>query len=168
MRDFSEQLVECCRGRVCLMGIGNVDWGDDGFGVHLVRELQPTLPAGHRVIVADAAPERFVGQVRDGQFDSVLFLDAVDFGGGAGSVILLHSDEIIARFPQISTHRISLGALAQCVEASGRTRVWLLGAQPASLAPGAELTPVLGRTVHLLAGFLRAALAARSVLSQVA
>ena len=38
-----------------------------------------------------------------------------------------------ARFPQISTHRLSLGTAGQCVEAGGKTRAWLLG-RPAGIA----------------------------------
>ena len=57
----------------------------------------------------------------------------MDFGAAPGSVVFLNSREMAARFPQISTHNISLGMLAKCVEAGGKTRAWLLGAQPESL-----------------------------------
>ena len=33
MPDLREQLQQCFQGRVCLMGLGNVQYGDDGFGV---------------------------------------------------------------------------------------------------------------------------------------
>ncbi len=55
-------------------------------------------------------------------------------------MVLLNSDEMTARFPQISTHKISLGLLAKRVEANGTTKAWLLGVQPESLRPGEELT----------------------------
>ena len=64
------------------------------------------------VIVAGTAPDRYVGRVADDGFDHVVFLDAVDFGGAPGSAVFLSANEIAGRFPQISTHKISLGALA--------------------------------------------------------
>ncbi len=39
MPDFREQLQQLLQGRVCLMGLGNVDYGDDGFGVRLAQAL---------------------------------------------------------------------------------------------------------------------------------
>jgi hypothetical protein len=40
MPDLREQLQQLLEGRVCLMGLGNVDYGDDGFGVRLAEELK--------------------------------------------------------------------------------------------------------------------------------
>jgi len=59
-----------------------------------------------------------------------------------------------ARFPQVSTHKISLGLLARCLEANGRTRAWLLGVQPESLQPGAGLTPAVQNTLKILTELL--------------
>ena len=57
---------------------------------------------------------------------------------------------MVARFPQISTHKISLGLLAKRAEANGTTKAWLLGVQPESLKPGEELTPAVQATLELL------------------
>jgi hydrogenase 3 maturation protease len=81
-------------------------------------------------------------------FDTVLFLDAVEFGAVPGSVVLLDASEMTTRFPQVSTHKLSLGLLAQMIEANGRTKVWLLGVQPASLKPGEGLSPRVAATVE--------------------
>ncbi len=187
MRDLREQLQQLLQSRVCLIGLGNTDYGDDGFGVRLAEELKsegnPTsddrrgesdgidpdfgvrVSFGPRisdfgfegpVVIAGTAPERFLARVADEGFDHVLFLDAVEFGGVPGSVILLNSDEMATRFPQISTHKVSLGLLAKRVEANGRTKAWLLGVQPESLKRGGELTPTVGSTLKLLLELLRA------------
>ncbi len=141
MQDLHEQLGHCFQGRVCLMGLGNVEYGDDGFGVRLAENL---LRAGTPdVIVAGTAPERCLARVVDEGFDHLVFLDAVEFGAAPGSVVLLDSGEIDTRFPQISTHKISVSVLARWVEASGTTRVWLLGVQPESLKPMQQLTPAV-------------------------
>jgi hypothetical protein len=69
-----------------------------------------------------------------------------------------------ARVPQISTHRISLGMLAKYVESSGKTRAWLLGAQPATLRRAPAISPALQSTVtaltELIAGVMSEAMQA--------
>ena len=152
MPDLRKQLEQCLRGRVCLLGLGNPDCGDDGFGVRLAEALiQAGVPG---VIVAGTTPERVLGRIAAEPCDQVVFLDAVEFGGTPGAVVLLKAGEMIARFPQISTHRISLGTLAQWVEARGRAQAWLLGAQPASFKAGPGLSPAVRRTLELLADIL--------------
>jgi hydrogenase maturation protease len=146
MDNFRWQL-SCLDGSVCLMGLGNVDQGDDGVGVRLAEQLGWNgVP---EVVVAGTEPERFLCVAA--RLDHLVFLDAVEFGGEPGSVVWLNAGEMEARFPQISTHQLSLGLLAKCVEANGRTRAWLLGVQPQSLKPSPCLSPAVRRTVAILA-----------------
>jgi len=137
------QQFECLSGRVCFLGLGNKDYGDDGFGVRLAERLIEQGMAD--VIVAGTVPERWIAQA--GSYDHIVFVDAVEFGGEPGDVVFLDSSEMIARFPQISTHKISLGVLAQWAEGNGRTRAWLLGVQPESLKTQ-QLSPALRKTLE--------------------
>ena len=187
MPDLRQQLQQLLQGRVCLMGLGNVAYGDDGFGVRLAEKVNAKLrrpkskgrpkpagrseshacnawelEAGSQVIVAGTNPERWIARAADGGFDHVVFLDAVEFGALPGSVVLLRSDEMAARFPQISTHKLSLGLLAKQVEANGRTKAWLLGVHPQSLTPSEELTSTVRATLHLLLDLLGACLGGRA------
>lgn len=190
MANLREQLERCFQGRVCLVGVGNVDLGDDGFGVRLAERLlkksevqgpRSNLPRAsatngggdiglwtsdlgpeRRVLIAGTTPEQFIGRVMDEGFDHLIFVDAVEFGGAPGSVVFLDATEMAGRFPQVSTHKISPGTLAKWVEANGRTRAWLLGVQPESLKPGPNLTPAIHRTLEVLTGLLRELVAARS------
>jgi hydrogenase maturation protease len=151
MPNLREQLEQRLQGRVSLMGLGNADYGDDSFGVRLAEELlESVLPQGWRVVVAGNTPERFIGSVADQGCDHLVFLDAVEFGGAPGSAVFLDAQEMTARFPQISTHKISLGLLAKWAEANGTTKAWLLGVQPESLRPGQPLTPTMRRTLEAL------------------
>ncbi len=148
MPDLREQLQDCFEGRVCLMGLGNVDYGDDGFGVRLAEKLVEEGVTD--VIVAGTTPDRCLGKVVKEEFDHLVFLDAVDFGETTGSVILLNAEDIVARYPQVSTHHISVGLLAKWVEANGSMRAWLLGVQPESLKPAKTLTPQVQTTLDAL------------------
>ena len=150
--DLRTQLESCFAHSVCLMGIGNLDYGDDGFGVRLAEEL---LAQGMRdVVIANTNPERYLGQVADRGIDHLLFLDAVEFGGPPGSVVFMDTEQIVPRFPQISTHKISLGVLAQWAEANGRTKAWLLGVEPGSTKPAQSLTPAVRTTLEALTELL--------------
>jgi hydrogenase maturation protease len=152
MQDLREQIHCALRGRVCFMGLGNTVGGDDSFGVRLAEALQRTgVPD---VLIAGTFPEQLVGRYADSGFDHLVFLDAVDVGAAPGSVVFLNSKELFARFPQVSTHKISLGMLAKYIENGEITRVWLLGAQPASLQPGPELSPAIQTTVDILADLI--------------
>jgi hydrogenase maturation protease len=160
MPDLLAQLGQLLQGRVCLLGLGNLDYGDDGLGVRLTEAVTERLTrlgeaalAGD-VVTAGAMPERFIGRVMKADYDQVLVLDAVEFGGEPGSVLLLGEDELHGRFPQISTHKISVALLARLIAENNTTSVQLLGVQPGSLKPGQGLSPTVQRTVSLLVDVL--------------
>ena len=146
--NLREQLEHTLRGRICLMGVGNPQYADDAFGVHLAQAL---LEAGvPDVIVAGNSPDRYLGATANMKFDHLVFLDAVEFGAAPGSAVFMDCRQIAARYPQISTHKISLGALAMIVESNGVTQAWLLGVQPESLKEGQGLTPTVRKTLDAL------------------
>ncbi|MGA2004701.1 MAG: hydrogenase maturation protease [Terriglobales bacterium] len=147
---LGEQLENTLQGRVCLMGVGNTDYGDDGFGVYLAQSL---LDAGVQdVVIAGSSPEHWMGVTADREFDHLVFLDAVDLSAQTepGSVIFLDSEQIAARYPQVSTHKLSLGLLAKFAESNGITKAWLLGVQPGSLKGAQTLTPAVSKTSGVL------------------
>lgn len=156
MRDLHSELRRCFHGHVCLMGLGNVDYGDDGFGTILCEAITEHLKrsgeveGAHSLINAGTMPERFIQSVAEKGFDHLIFLDAVEFGGEAGSVVFLNTEEILSRFPQISTHKISLGLLAKWIKRSGTTNTWLLGVQPGSVKATQGLTPKVKATLEVL------------------
>ena len=152
MLDLRQQLETLLHGRVAIVGVGNIDYGDDGFGVRLAEQLVSSGLAD--VIVAGNTPERFIGRIADEGFDTVLFIDAVEFGAEAGSAVLLDSDEMAAKFPQLSTHKISLGLFSKWVESNGTTKAWLLGVQPESLKASVGLTNTVQTTLDVLAEIL--------------
>jgi hydrogenase maturation protease len=157
MPDLREQVGQCFQGCVCLVGIGNRDYGDDGFGLFLadalierVNKFGKTCRA-HRVMCAGTMPERVIDVVQKNRFDHLIFLDAIEFGGAPGSAVLLTAGEMVARFPQISTHKISIGLLSALIEEHGTTKAWLLGVQPASLTRSQGLTLTMQKTLEALA-----------------
>lgn len=152
MQHLRSALEAVLRGHTAVVGVGNPDHGDDGAGVRLAEQL---LAGGcANVFVAGASPEQMAPSLARLGFERMLFLDAVEFGGSPGDVVLLGAREIQSRFPQVSTHKISLGMLARMLEVDRGTQVWLLGMQPGSLK-GAELSEVMKATVAALAALLQ-------------
>jgi hydrogenase maturation protease len=146
MADLRKQLEHVFAAPCAVVGVGNVDYGDDGVGVRLAEGL---LSAGcSHVFVTGTTPEnRVMALAREG-FQRILFLDAVEFGGAPGSVVLLNAREMQQRFPQVSTHKISLGTLAGVLEQE-HCEAWLLGIQPQKLKSGA-LSSEVQTTVALM------------------
>ena len=148
MTSLHDQLRNSLKGRVCLMGLGNLQYGDDGFGVRLAEDL---VAAGMpNVVIAGTTPEAYIGRITAAGYAHVVFLDAVDFAAPPASVVFLDAREIEERFPQCSTHKLSLGLLAKWAERSGGTRAWLLGVQPESLAHTDQLTRSVAKTLEML------------------
>ena len=77
------------RRRILVAGVGNVLYGDDGFGVELAWRLaRRTLPEGVKVIETGIGGMSIVQELMLG-YDAVLLLDAHASGGAPGTVRLL-------------------------------------------------------------------------------
>jgi len=140
------------REPACWVGLGNRSLGDDGVGVALAERL---AARGVRpVFIAGTNPERWTSRIAQSGARQAVFLDAVEFGGEPGSVALWEGAELRSRFPQISTHKLSLSALATFLERAAGMRAWVLGVQPAALTSGAGLSPAAAKTVDLLADWI--------------
>jgi hydrogenase maturation protease len=156
MPTLRDALQERLAGRVGLVGIGNPDRGDDALGLRLAEAMRGLgFPD---VILAERTPERWTERLARGAFRTVLFLDAVEMGAAPGDVIVLDAAEIVARYPQVSTHKLSLGTIARLIEAEGSARVYLLGVQPQSMDHGAELSAPVRTTLEILRDLLVAML----------
>lgn len=164
MSDLRSQL-EAWRGRrLWLLGVGNAERGDDGFGVRLaeqVREGAGGAESSLRALDVGTCPERYVGEAARAGCEELVFADAVDFGAAPGALLLASAEELRARPVGTSTHRVPLSVLAQYAEGLG-VRAWLLGVQPASLRDGDGLSPEVAGTMEALVEILEEALTSRA------
>ena len=157
--DLRAALEAALTGKTGFVGIGNADRGGDGFGVRLAQALEASgVP---EVMIAGTAPESRITSLINGGFDNLIFLDAVETGADAGSVVFLSADHIKSRFPQVSTHKIGLGTLARLIERESSARVWLLGMQPVALREHSGLSEAAHTTMELLQRILLDVLARR-------
>ncbi len=147
MQDLRSQLQAWRGRRLWVLGAGNPERGDDGFGVRLAEELHRREGDALRALDVGVAPERWVGVAVQGGCQELVFADAADFGGAPGSLLLAGAEDLRSSRVATSTHRVPLAVLARYAEGLG-ARAWVLGVQPASLEPGVGLAPEVARTLE--------------------
>lgn len=158
------QKIEDWHGNLVIAGVGSADNGDDAIGLYVAKRLSEEIHSKSiKVVICDSESKLFrVADCCDNDSkssfedepDHVIFIDAVEFGGKAGSIVLLNSNEIKERFPQVSTHKISLSTIANIIESNGKTRVWLIGIQPQMLTHSSGLSDEVKRSADVLIGVL--------------
>jgi hydrogenase maturation protease len=80
-------------GRVLVAGIGNVFLGDDGFGVEVVRRIDPTtLPEGVDVVDYGIRGVHLAYDLLDDRYATVVLVDAVPLDDPPGTLALLEID----------------------------------------------------------------------------
>jgi hydrogenase 3 maturation protease len=147
-------LAEALRGRVCVLGLGNRDRGDDAAGPLLVDRLRGRVPAP--CLDAGVAPENCLEQVVRERPDVVLLVDAADFGGMPGEVRL--ADPAEHRPGTLSTHAPSLDLVARYLRVRAGCVVRVLAIQAAVTRPGRPLSEAVRATLEGLADRLAAVL----------
>ena len=134
------------RSTLAFLGIGNESRGDDGVGPALARRLRAT---GHAWCVdAGTAPENQLEFLARYGPDTVVFIDAVDFGGSPGESRLFHAETFGT--DSVSTHAASLQLLAEYLRRRGVRQVVVLAIQPET-ARGLALSPRVQQAVERLA-----------------
>lgn len=153
------------RRQAIVLGIGNILWADEGFGVRAVEALNAGWRAGHDVRVVDGGTQglALLPVVEDADF--LVILDAVDFGLPPGTLMTAIDDEVprYLTAKKLSLHQTSFQdvlALAQ-LRGSAPARMVLIGVQPLDLdSYGGGLSPPVAAQVSAAATLARQHLAA--------
>ncbi|MBT8039464.1 MAG: hydrogenase maturation protease [Gammaproteobacteria bacterium] len=125
------------KGRVAVLGFGNRLWRDDGVGSVLAERLAQAQP-GAPVFDGGMVPENHLERIAKATPNTVLLVDAVDFGGQPGEVRCFSGDELA--LAGLSTHAGSPRMLAAYLEARTGAIVTLLAIQPGDVSSGHELS----------------------------
>jgi hydrogenase 3 maturation protease len=145
------RLAELLRTNTLVLGVGNSLRGDDGVGPEAVRRLAGRI--GAPCIDAGPAPENYLEKVARAGPDTVVIVDAADFGGRPGEVALYGADRIAAG--GLSTHASSLRLVADYLAHRCGARVYLLAVQP-ERADGVGLSDAAGAALDRLVGLFLA------------
>lgn len=150
--------------RVVVLGLGNILYGDEGFGVRAAERLYTRYAFPDHVEIVDAGTQGFPLLAFVERADRLLLLDAVDFGLEPGSLVDKDSTGIPA---YLSAHKVSmhqssfsevmaLAALTDCLPGEIR----LLGVQPADLSYGHTLSRIALAKLDTVVGMALAQLRA--------
>jgi hydrogenase maturation protease len=151
--------------RVLVLGVGNLLWADEGFGVRCVEAFARRWSVPGNVELMDGGTQGLYLVQHIADADHVLVFDAVDFGAPAGTMLVVRDAEVpsfIAR-GKMSLHQAGVSDVLACAELLGRRPVALtvVGAQPLELEDyGGSLTPpvraLVPQAVEAAAAELRA------------
>jgi hydrogenase maturation protease len=121
---------------VLVLGIGNVLWADEGFGVRAVEALHEAyaMPAQVRLLDGGTQGLNLLQPVVEA--GAVLVFDAIDFGLAPGELRVLRNREVPAwSATKMSLHQQSFQELLAVADLMGQfpPRLTLIGVQPERL-----------------------------------
>jgi hydrogenase maturation protease len=146
-RAAEEPAVPAPPGGVLVLGIGNLLWADEGFGVRAVEALHQRwlLPAD--VSVVDGGTQGMYLLDHVCAADRVLVLDAIDYKLASGTLRVFRDDEVPEWSDRMmSLHQATFQELLSLARLRGRfpRRITLIGVQPDVLDDlGGSLSPLV-------------------------
>ncbi|NND96844.1 MAG: hydrogenase maturation protease [Pirellulaceae bacterium] len=144
------QLSDVLEGHVCIVGIGNRHRCDDAAGPQVIDLRRSGTPGVW--IDAGVAPENYLELIARAKPDTVLLVDAVDFGGSPGDCRI--TDINALETAAISTHAGSLRLLGEYLSIRNGVRPWVLAIQPQRIEMGEGLSEPVASTVGRIAVLL--------------
>jgi hydrogenase maturation protease len=133
---------------IVVLGIGNVLWADEGFGVRCVEALQQrwNVPDSVRLVDGGTQGLYLIHHVQEAH--KLLILDAVDYGLPPGTLHMVENDDV-PRFlgaKKMSLHQTGFQEVLQLAQLTGHfpEEVLLIGCQPEELEDyGGSLRPIV-------------------------
>lgn len=145
------------RATVLVAGIGNIFFGDDGFGVEVAARLdQEPVRAGARVVDFGIRGLHLGYELLDG-YDALVLVDAMPIGDTPGTIALVEAEVPAAPVdpdpeetgPAIDAHTMSPAVVLNTLANLGGSvdRVLVVACQPANLTDGIGLSDVVAAAV---------------------
>jgi hydrogenase maturation protease len=123
--------------KVLIIGIGNLLWADEGFGVRAVEAMHRLYEWPENVRLMDGGTQGLylVQHVREA--DILIVFDAVDYGLPPGTIKLVEGDEVpkFLGAKKISLHQTGFQEVLATAELLGGAtqHLYLIGVQPVEL-----------------------------------
>ena len=150
--------------RILVLGIGNILWADEGFGVRVVEALAEGHDLPARVELLDGGTQGLYLLPYLEDADAVVVVDAIDYGFAPGTLHVIRGEAVPAVLAarKLSLHQTGFQELLALMALRGRppTRLVLVGVQPARLddyggglteALAARVAPAVATVIALLA-----------------
>ena len=133
--------------RILILGIGNVLWADEGFGVRCVEAMADRFSLPDSVRLLDGGTQGLYLLPDLEEADALIVLDAVDYGLPPGTLKVVEGDEVPAFMgaKKMSLHQTGFQDVIATAQLLGRcpARLVLIGCQPVELEDyGGGLRPL--------------------------
>ncbi len=122
-----KELINKLNGKVLILGIGDTLRSDDAIGSVLAKSLKDRIKA--KVLDAETNPENFLGRIQKENPDTLIIIDAADFGGEAGEIKVFNPDQLLTA-NLFSTHNSSLSLLINFLQAYLKSQIIFLAIHP--------------------------------------
>lgn len=141
-----------------ILGVGNLLWADEGFGVRCVEQFDRRYRLDDNVEVMDGGTQGLGLVNLLAEARRILIFDAVDFAGAPGDLVVARGEEVpkFAAGNKVSLHQTSMMemlCLAEFMAGSAPAAITLIGCQPYEMEDyGGGLTaPVAARVDEAVA-----------------
>lgn len=129
--------------KILIAGIGNKLMSDDGFGPRVIEELAKfKLPSCVDVVDYGTSAFKVLFDLKD--YDSVIFVDAIDKEKLAGEIIIIkpHLTDVEGETLRISLHEVELEKLLKIAKKLNTVpnEVIIVGCQPKILSSGIKMS----------------------------
>lgn len=122
---------------IVVLGIGNVLWADEGFGVRCVETLQRNWTFADNVELIDGGTQGLYLLPNVQSADMLLIFDAIDYGLEPGTLKLVEDDEVpkFMGAKKMSLHQTGFQEVLSLAQLTGQypKKVLLIGCQPDEL-----------------------------------
>ncbi|NBB98012.1 MAG: HyaD/HybD family hydrogenase maturation endopeptidase [Alphaproteobacteria bacterium] len=137
---------------ILVLGIGNLLWADEGFGVRCVEHLSQNWALPENVHILDGGTQGLYLLPFLESADALIVFDAVDYGLEPGTMKLVEDDEVPAFMgaKKMSLHQTGFQDVIATAQLLGRCpeRLFLIGVQPVELEDyGGGLRPLTASRV---------------------
>ena len=142
-------MPSACSSPVLVLGVGNILLGDEGVGVHVIRQLERhTLPLDVELLDGGTASLDLLDSIANR--DKVVVIDAVKGGSEPGAIYrFTYSDIKAQRYIFTSLHQVGLLetlSIATYLNCMPREIIFF-GIEPKQIDWGLELSPEAAATV---------------------
>lgn len=130
--------------KVAVIGIGNILQRDDGFGVHVVNELQKeNLPSTIELVDGGTSTLSMIGYFMD--FKKVIVIDAIRTGLEPGTIYKIEPEDLVNyKKEQVSVHDVQILDIVKMVNMAAKyPDVVIYGIEPAEISFNLEMTEIM-------------------------
>lgn len=150
--------------RVLILGIGNLLWADEGFGVRCVEAMAETFALPEGVTLLDGGTQGLYLLPFLEQADALIVFDAIDYGLPPGTMKIVRDDEVPAFMgaKKMSLHQTGFQDVIATATLMGYrpAKMVLIGCQPVELEDfGGGLRPAVAARIPQALEIARATLA---------